>query len=116
MDVALGVALLAFAGSLVTAVLTYRSSQQATDVNERASQLQWVKELRAEAADAKQQVKDLTTEVRELRRQLDVVTREAEQLVGEMRLMRRTAWREGMSIERFREFIGPPARNGGSSL
>lgn len=115
MDGALAGAVVAAGAAIVAAVLTYRASRQATkvnarsvDINEQAAQLQWVKELRAEAADAKNEVKALRAEVADLSRQLAVTTREAEQLIAELQLFRRTAWREGMSIERFREFIGRP--------
>lgn len=118
-DGALAVALVAAGASLVGAVLTYRASKQATkvsaasaarsaDINEQAAQLQWVKELRAEAADAKNEVKEMRAEVTDLRRQLAITTRETEHLIAELQLFRRTAWREGMSIERLRDFIGPP--------
>jgi uncharacterized coiled-coil DUF342 family protein len=106
-DPTLGVALLALAGTVVTAVMMYRASTKATDVNEQAAQLQWVKELRADAGDARREVTELRAKVTELSRELTVVTREAEQLIAEMRLWRRTAWRDGMTIERYRQFIGP---------
>lgn len=101
------VGLASAAVALVCAYLTYRASRRATDVNEQAAQLQWVKELRADANDARQEVTELRQKVANLSRELDVVTREAEQLVREMQLWRRTAWRDGMTIDRYRQFIGP---------
>lgn len=110
------IALAALAVSLITAVLVYRASRMATgvqsravDATEDANQLQWVRELRTEANDAKQEVETLRGQVGNLRRQLEVVTREAEHLVAELQLFRRTAWRDGMTIDRFRDFIGPPS-------
>jgi uncharacterized coiled-coil DUF342 family protein len=109
------IALAALGVSLLSALLVYRASRVATrvqaravDATEDANQLQWVRELRTEANDAKAEVQTLRGQVGDLRRQLTVVTREAEQLVAELKLYRRTAWREGMTIDRFREFIGPP--------
>ncbi|RAO26458.1 hypothetical protein PSN13_06486 [Micromonospora saelicesensis] len=109
MDASIVVASLSAVVALAAAVMTYRASGKATDVNEQANQLQWVKELRADAGDARREVTDLRTKVADLSRELSVVTREAEQLIAEMQLWRRTAWRDGMSIDRFREFVGPPS-------
>lgn len=119
MDLTLAVALLALAGTVVSAVLMYRASTRATaaqeraseqtnDVSERANDLQWVKELRDERQHLASEVEQLRATVATLRRELGVVTREAEHLIQEIQLFRRTAWRDGMTIERYREFIGPP--------
>lgn len=115
MEPSLVVALIALAGTLVSAVLVYRASRLATrvnaravDVNEAANQLEWVKELRKAQGEAEQHADELDERVKDLRRQLEVATREAEQLVAELQLFRRTAWRDGMTIDRLRAFIGPP--------
>jgi chromosome condensin MukBEF ATPase and DNA-binding subunit MukB len=101
------VALIAGVPGLLAAFLVYRSSSSATDVNARAAELGWVKELRQDTIDAREEVVQLRTEVRELRRQLDVVTREADHWIAEHQSMRRHAQRPGMTIERLRELIGP---------
>lgn len=107
MDASLAVASLALLGTVVTAWFTYRAATRATDVNKQATDLAWVKELRGQVEAGQTEVIKLQTQVHDLRRQLELATREAEHLVDEMRLMRRTAWRDGMTIERFRQFIGP---------
>ena len=108
MDTSLVIATLSLAGTLIVAALTYRVSRQATRVDERAGELQWVKEMRADAKDARADVAALQEQVASLKRELNVASREAEHLAEEMMLWRRTAWRPGMTIDRYREFIGPP--------
>jgi peptidoglycan hydrolase CwlO-like protein len=101
------VALIAGAPGLVAAFLVYRSANRANDVNARAAELGWVKELRQDAADAREEVDQLRAQVRQLQRQLDVVTREADHWIAEHQAMRRHAWRPGMTLDRLRELIGP---------
>lgn len=107
MDTPTAVASIALAGTVVTAFFTFRSSTKATDVNARAAELGWVKELRQDAIDARDEVEQLRTQVRELRRQLDAVTREADHWIAEHQTMRKHTWRPGMTIDRLRELIGP---------
>lgn len=111
MDTPVVVALIALAGSIVTAVFVWRASGRATDVNEQAANLGWVKELRQDAIDTRKEVEQLQEEVRRLRRQLDIVTREADHWIAEHQNMRRHAFRHGMTIGRLRELWGtePPA-------
>lgn len=107
MDRTVIVALIAAGASLVAALFAWRSSSRATDVNQQAANLAWVKELRQDASDARDEVEQLRGQVRELRRQLDAVTREADHWIAEHQSMRRHAWRPGMTIERLRELVGP---------
>lgn len=107
MDASVIAAAIAAVAAIAAAVIAARSSRRATDVNEQAANLGWVKELRQDAIDARKEVADLRAEVRELRRQLGVVTTEADHWVAQHQTMRRHAWRPGMTIERLRELIGP---------
>ena len=107
MDTPTLVAVIALAGTVITALFAWRSSSRATDVNQQAANLAWVKELRQDASDAREEVEQLRGQVRELRRQLDAVTREADHWIAEHQAMRRHAWRPGMTIDRLRELIGP---------
>lgn len=107
MDTATVVALTALGGTIISAALTFRSSGRATDVNQQAANLAWVKELRQDANDAREEVAELRGQVRELKRQLDLVTREADHWIAEHQTMRRHAHRPGMTIDRLRELIGP---------
>jgi uncharacterized protein YlxW (UPF0749 family) len=109
MDPAIVVAGLSGVVALACAVLTFRSSGRATNVNEQAEQLQWVKDMREGASEARKEVKELQEEVRTLKRQLDVVTREADHWIAEYQLVHRTAWRPGMTLDRVRELLGPEA-------
>lgn len=106
--------MVALGGTLITGFFTFRSSSRATDVNSRAAELGWVKELRQDATDARRELGDAREEVdqlrgrvRELSRQVDAVTREADHWITEHQAMRRHAWRPGMTIDRLRELIGP---------
>lgn len=107
MDKTIVVALIAGVPGLVAAYLVYRSSGRATDVNARAAELGWVKELRQDTIDAREEVDQLRNQVRDLRRQLEAVTREADYWINEHQSMRRHVWRPGMTVERLRELIGP---------
>ncbi len=107
MDKTVVVALIAGVPGLVAAYLVFRSSSRATDVNARAAELGWVKELRQDTVDAREEVDQLRNQVRDLRRQLEAMSREADYWINEHQTMRRHTWRPGMTIERLRELIGP---------
>lgn len=107
MDKTYVVALIAGVPGLVAAYLVYRSSNRANDVNARAAELGWVKELRQDAADAREEVDQLRSQVRKLQRQLDVVTREADHWIAEHQTMRSHVYRPGMTIGRLRDLFGP---------
>lgn len=107
MDTPIVVALIALGASGVTAFFTWRASGRATDVNERAAELQWVKEIRQDALDARKDVEALQAKVQTLSRQVDTITREAEYWMQQYQLVHRTAWRNGMTLERVRQFLGP---------
>lgn len=117
-DTPMVVAVVAMAGTVVTGLLTFRSSGRATDVNARAAELAWVKELRQDATEAREEVEQLRQQVRELRRQLDVVTREADHWIAENQMIRSHVWRPNMSVARLRSIVGPmepmppPSANG----
>lgn len=98
----------ALAVSALAAVLTFRTSGQANNVNERANELSWVKELRQDAVDTRRDMESCREEVHNLRRQLGVVTREAEHWITEYAFLHRTVWRPGVTVERLRELLGPP--------
>lgn len=107
MDKTIVVALIAGVPGLVAAWLVYRSSSRANDVNSRAAELGWVKELRQDTVDARREVQQLREEVRQLRRELQFAQGEADHWNTEHRALRTHAWRPGMTIERLRELIGP---------
>jgi uncharacterized coiled-coil DUF342 family protein len=107
MDIPLLVAVVSAAAAIAAATITAKASKRATDVNEQAANLGWVKELRQDAIDARKEVAELRTEVRELRRQLAAVAGEADHWIGQHQTMHRQAWRPGMTIERLRELFGP---------
>ena len=107
MDKTIVVALIAGVPVIVAAFLVFRSSSRATDVNARAAELGWVKELRQDAHDAREEVDQLRNQVRELRRQLDAVTREADHWIAEHQTMRRHVNRPGMTLDRLRELFPP---------
>lgn len=108
MDAAIVIA----AGSVLvaagSAIFTFRNGSKATDVNARAGELGWVKELRQDALDTRKEMENCQQQVRDLSRQLTVVTREAEHWIAEYQFVHRTLWRNGISIERLRELLGPP--------
>src|SRR4051812_33957103 len=89
--------------------MVFRSSGKSTTVNERAAELAWVKEIRQDAADARKDIDALQDQVRQLTRQLAVVTREAEHWIAEYQFLHRTIWRDGISLGRLREIVGPVA-------
>jgi uncharacterized coiled-coil DUF342 family protein len=106
-DTPVATALIAAGAAVLAAYFSWRASTRATDVNARAAELGWVKELRQDAADARTEVAELRTEVREVRRQLVLAQREADYWLTEKQALHRQAWRPGMTIERLRDLIGP---------
>jgi len=106
-DTPVVVAFIALLASAITAFFTWRASKRATDVNERAGDLQWAKEIKADALDARKEVEALRLQVRTLSTQLDAMAKETDYWIAQYQLVHRTAWRSGMSLERLRQFIGP---------
>lgn len=116
MDTSVVVAVIAAASSMFCGVLVWRSSRKATavqadatDINARAAELAWVKEIRQDAKDAREDVEALQEQVRSLSRQLAVVTREAEHWIAQYQFVHRTAWRPGITLEQLRQILGPDA-------
>ena len=96
MDASLALAILALAGTLATAVLTYRASTKATRVNESAEQRQWLADARNEA--------------RETRREMAAVRREAEALAVKLHGLVMAIHDPGMTLPRLRAMV--PIGNG----
>lgn len=92
--------LLTLLGTIVACYLTYRASVRATSVQQQAADLTRSKQLREDLEKAEE-------EVTKLRRQVAVLTKEAESAVADLVYLRRTIWRDGMTIDRLREFVGP---------
>lgn len=109
MDKAIVVALLALAASGITAFFAWKSSTRATDVNARAADLEWVKAIKTDASDARKEVEQLQVQLRQVSRQMEAVQREAEYWIAQYQVVHRTAWREGMTLARLRQFLGPDA-------
>lgn len=109
MDTPVVTALIAAAAALAAAFFSWRASSRATDVNARAAELGWVKELREDAAGARSELAQLRSEVRDLRRQLELAQREADHWLTEHQAVRRYAHRPGMTIDRLRDLLGPEA-------
>ena len=109
MDTSVVVAGISAAAAVFSGVLVWRSSRRATDVNARATDLQWAKEIRQDAIDARKEVEALQTKVQTLSRQVDAMQRETEYWIGQYQLAHRTAWRPGMTLDRLRDFLGPDA-------
>ena len=114
MDAPVVVAVISSVVTAFSGVLVWRASGRATDVNARAAELAWVKEIRQDAGDARKDVAALQEQVRTLTRQLSVVTREAEHWIAQYQLVHRTAWRPGVTLDQLRELLGtnaPAERN-----
>lgn len=109
MDTPVAVAILALTASAVTAFFAWRSSKRATDVNQHAADLQWAKEIKQDAFDARKEVEELRVQLRTVSRQMETVQREAEYWISQYQFVHRTAWREGMTLARLRELLGPDA-------
>jgi cell division protein FtsB len=108
-------ALLTLVGVLAASYFTYRASIRAN----RTAQLTAIAtQQNADEARMKRMREDLSAaeeECAKLRRQVAVLTREAEAAVAELQFLRRSIWRDGMTLERLREFVGqerPPSPNG----
>lgn len=109
MDATVAVAGISAGAAVFSGFLVWRSSGRATDVNARAAELAWVKEIRQDAKDAREDVEALQAQVRTLTRQLSVVTREAEHWITRYQFVHRTAHRPGITLEQLREILGPDA-------
>jgi peptidoglycan hydrolase CwlO-like protein len=103
------VAIISSLSAVFCGFMVWRSSGRATNVNEQAAQLSWVKEIRQDATDARKEVEALQEQVRTLRRQLDSAIREADHWISQYQAVHRTAWRPGVTIDHLRDMLGPSA-------
>jgi hypothetical protein len=101
-------AIVSAAAAVVAALMVFRRSGQANDINGKANELGWVKELRQDALDTRKEMEALQQQVANLRRQLTLAQREAEHWVTEYQFLHRTIWRDTISVDRLRELVGPP--------
>lgn len=108
MEAAIIIAIVTGIPGLIAAILVFRQSGRANNTQDKQGELAWVKELRADAIDTRKEMEAAQEQVRTLRRQLDVVTREADHWIHEYQFFHRTVWRDGISVERLRELLGPP--------
>lgn len=92
--------ILTVVATLVACLLTYRASTRATRVSESNADASRTRQLREDLTAAEE-------EVVKLRRQVAVLTKEAEGAVADLVYLRRTIWRDGMTVDRLREFVGP---------
>lgn len=99
---------LSIAVTVLACLLTYKAAiRGARATSQQAS-------IAAQVADdnrARQLREDLESANRELsklRRELAVLTREAESAVADLMHVQRMIWRDGMTIPRLREYLGPP--------
>jgi hypothetical protein len=112
-DAAILVAIIGGAFGTWGAIIAARASRRATDsterTTERSADLEWAKEIRQDAIDARKEVEALQVQLRTVSRQMETVQREAEYWISQYQLVHRTAWRPGMTLDRLRQFIGPDA-------
>lgn len=106
MDTPIVVALISLGVAVVTGFFTWRTSGRA---NDRNADLNWAREIRQDAIDARKEVEALQAKVQTLSRQVEAMQRETEYWIGQYQLAHRTAWRQGMTLDRLREFLGPEA-------
>lgn len=108
MEAAIITAVIAGIPGLVAAILVFRSSGRATEVNARAAELTWIKELRQDALDTRKEMEILQRQVQDLRRQLTTATSMAEHWIGQYQTLHKTIWVNGINVDRLREYVGPP--------
>lgn len=103
------VAVISAASAVMCGFMLRRSSSRATDVDARAAELTWVREMRQDATDTRRELDQCQEQVRNLSRQLAVVTREAEYWITQYQVVHRAMWRPGVTLEQLREMVGPDA-------
>lgn len=122
MDTAILVAIIAGVPGLIAAVLVFRQSGRANDVNSKAQELSWVKELRQDAIDTRKEMEALQAKVSDLSRQLTATQREADHWFTKFASVQRVAHRPTATIDLVREIVGappvdpPPLSNGARPL
>lgn len=121
MDAAIVVAAISGAVAAGSMVMTYRASSKATDVSADANQIQWAKELRADAADARRESREARTEAEGANLQARVARGQLREIVSYLGWVLRTIHAPGMTLERLRETVPPdlpplPDRNGRPEL
>jgi hypothetical protein len=115
-DTAVVVGLIALGASAITAFFTWRASKRAAEISDRTEDRAWVKDIKQDALDARKELGDarheleaLRKQVRTLSNQMDAMARETDYWISQYQLVHRTAWRDGMTLARLRQFIGPDA-------
>ena len=112
MDTALWVAIPSSIAAVIAAYFAYRGSTKASAVSERAHELQWVKEVREDAAAARRDLTAARAEAEQCRTQLATVRREATELADELHRMIRAIHDPYMSLDRLRVMVPFPPANG----
>jgi Flp pilus assembly protein TadB len=106
-DTSLAVAIVAAVVAVVTAAATFLSSKRATDVNEQAMAVQWAKEVRADAADARREVKEAQTDLRTLSRRLLTISGRCDELEAYLLRVVGRIHDPDMTMPRLREMVPP---------
>lgn len=101
------VAIISAASAVVCGIMVWRSSGRATDVDARAAELTWVREMRQDATDTRRELDQCQEQVRTLSRQLSAVTREVDHWIARYQTVHRAAWRPGVTLDQLREILGP---------
>ena len=112
MDTAFWVAVASGLTAIVAAYFAYRGSTRAAEVNEQANQLQWVKELREDAAAARKEASAAREDATECHRQMTIVRRDATALADELHRIVRAIHDPYMSLDRLRVMVPFPPANG----
>lgn len=107
MDTASIAALITGVAALLAGIFNFIRAGRANDVNAKAQELGWVKELRQDALDTRKEMEALQKQVQTLRRQLATVSAEADLWIAQYHALHRTIWRDGISIGRLRDYVGP---------
>lgn len=113
MDVAIIVALVTGIPGLIAAVMVYKQSGNANDVNARAGELQWVRTMKEDAVETREELDRCQDKVRELSRQLTVAQQQADHWAAKYEFARATARRVGLTADQIQALFGetPPGSN-----
>lgn len=107
MDLKDAFALLVILVSVASTIMVSGNARRATTVQAENVDLSRIRDLRAELAETKIELDACRQQATELNRKLQIANREAGEAWTEVAVLRRMAYRPGMTIERLREYLGP---------
>lgn len=100
--------LVATLATVVFGILTYRNGRRGTDISEQTYELNRLNAVEKRASDLEDKLTRANDTIDALQRKLRVTTELADQATAEWQALHKLIWRPGMTLDRLKDYVGPP--------